>query len=83
MKLYHWTTKENVNKILNDCLKVNGIGFSYLTKFPDRWDTLHEGGVLLEVETGDSKLTCFEENLDGSEVLCWGNIPKENIKIIK
>jgi hypothetical protein len=34
--------------------------------------------ILIEVETGDLKLTAFEDCKEW-EVLCWGAIPRQNI----
>lgn len=39
------------------------------------------GEVTLEVETNDLKLTAFDE-CKSWEILCWGYIPPENIKLV-
>ena len=77
MKLYHWTKPKNVASILSKGLKPNGMGIVYLTPQPDKWHP--DGEVCLEVETGDLKLTAFEDCSDW-EVLCWGKIPPEQIE---
>lgn len=82
--LYHWTNKENLNAILKEGIKVNGMGIIYLTKFYDKWKFLHNRGILFKVKVPNKiRLSTFEEYKDGTEILCWGNIPKENIKVIK
>lgn len=64
-------------------LKVNAMGFFYLTKFPKLWEKLHKDGILLEVEIKNNiKLTCFENEPNGEQILCWNNISINNIKIV-
>ena len=78
MKLYHGTDSKNIDSILREGLRPNNIGIVYLSpKFGQakRW-----GNVILEVETGDLRLTAFEDCTDW-EVLCWGRIPPENIRV--
>jgi hypothetical protein len=79
MKLYHWTYKNKIKSILKNGLNTSELGIVYLTPSPDKWS---KGTVCLEVETGNLKLTCFDDCKEW-EVLCWGNIPPENLKIIK
>ena len=76
MKLYHWTKKKNIKSIIKEGLKPNGIGIVYLTPKPEKW----RGEVCLEVETGDNKLTAFDD-CKNWEVLCWGGIKPENLKL--
>ena len=54
----------------------NGIGIVYLSPRDD----LGFGDVLLEIETNDNKLTAFD-NCKEWEVLCWGKIKPQNIKV--
>ena len=75
MKLYHWTKKEHLKSIFKKGLICNGFGIVYLTPDPKN----KFGDVLLEVETGKLKLSSFDDCKDW-EILCWGNIPTENIK---
>lgn len=80
---FHWTKREFIESIQKKGLKPNQMGFSYLTKFPKKWKGLNPDGVLLSVTVPKGiRLSCFEENTDGTEVLCWGKIPKGNILII-
>ena len=76
MILYHGTPKENIKSILQIGLKPSRIGIVYLT--PKISEARHYGAVL-EVETGNNKLTAFDDCKDW-EVLCWGSIPPESIK---
>ena len=77
MKLYHWTKKENIDSILSNGLRPSGLGIVYLTPKPENWC----GEICLEVETGDLRLTSFED-CRSWEVLCWGHIPPENIRVL-
>lgn len=80
MKLYHGTDSKNIDSILREGLKPNSIGIVYLSptlKQCSRW-----GNTIFEVETGDLRLTAFPDCSDW-EVLCWGKIPPENIKLVK
>jgi len=80
MKLYHSTSDENLEGIKREGLKPNAVGIIYLSptlKKARQWS----GRLILEVETGDLKLTAFEDCKDW-EVLCWGRIPPENIKVV-
>ena len=77
MKLYHQTSRKNLNSILRKGLMPNKIGIIYLTPLLG----LGFGEVTLEIETGDNKLTAFDDCSDW-EVLCWGQIDPGNIRII-
>lgn len=77
MKLFHWTKKKYLSSIFNCGLKPNRIGIIYLTPNPEA--TKGFGEVLLEVETGELKLTAFDDCREW-EVLCWGSIPPSKIK---
>ena len=77
MKLYHSTDDKNVPSILKTGLSPNNIGIVYLSPYPQtRW-----GNIVLEVETGNNRLTAFDDCKEW-EVLCWGAIPPENINLI-
>ena len=76
MLLYHQTSRANIESILKDGLHGNSTGIVYLSPLKDAGF----GEVTLEVETGDNELTAFEDCRDW-EVLCWGRIPPENIKV--
>jgi len=67
MKLYHWAKKEHINSILREGLRPSRIGIVYLT--PDPKATSGFGDTLLEVETGNLKLTAFDD-CKNWEVLC-------------
>ncbi len=54
----------------------NIIGIVYLSPYLQK----DYGEIVLEVETGNNKLTAFEDCREW-EVLCWGKILPENIKI--
>ncbi len=75
MKLYHWTKKEFLKSIFKKGLIGNGFGIVYLT--PDPINKF--GDTLLEVETENIKLSSFED-CKNWEILCWENIPPQNIK---
>ena len=77
MKLYHRTKRDNIPSILKSGLRPNSLGIVYLAPSPEKWKP--DGEVCLEVETGNLKLTAFEDCVDW-EILCWGKIPPENIK---
>lgn len=76
MILYHATGPENVESILCEGLRPNGMGIVYLSPMP----MTCFGSEVLEVETGNLRLTAFDDCKDW-EVLCWGHVPPENIKI--
>ena len=77
MKLFHQTKKENIKSIMKNGLMPNNIGIVYLSPRND----LNFGEVTLKVETGDNKLTAFDDCREW-EVLCWGKISPERIEII-
>ncbi len=78
MKLYHQTTERNLSGIFKKGLIPNSIGIVYLTPLLG----LGFGEVTLQVQTGKNKLTAFED-CSGWEVLCWGPIPPENIRLLE
>ena len=80
MKLYHSTSRENARLIMLNGLKGNNLGIIYLSPNLEK-AKLWNGEVILEVETGDCKLTAFEDCADW-EVLCWGEIKPENIRML-
>lgn len=92
MTLYHGTSSKNVSAILVEGLRPNKIGIVYLSpkpevaarfgvywpdskKLPDLTDS-----VVLEVETGDLRLTAFDD-CEEWEVLCWGHVPATCIRV--
>jgi len=77
MKLYHGTDSKNLDSILSTGLCPNKLGIVYLSPQP----TTCWGDVILEVETGDLRLTAFDDCSEW-EVLCWGHVPPENIKAL-
>ena len=83
MKFYHWTKQENIDPILKLGLIPNPMGFVYISPNKEDWEGFHgEESVCLEVETGDLKVTAFEDCREW-ERLCWGRIPPENITVLK
>ena len=78
MKLYHQTSKKNLGGILRKGLIPNAIGIVYLTPLLG----LGFGEITLEVETENNRLTVFED-CSNWEVLCWRQIPPENIKVMQ
>jgi hypothetical protein len=78
MVLYHQTKKKNLNSILKYGLLVNSFGILYLSPH----NNLNFGDITLEIETGDSKLTAFDDCKEW-EVLCWNNISSNNIKVFE
>jgi hypothetical protein len=81
IKLYHRTSKENLEGIFKYGLIPNfeGAGFVYLSP---KINLIEFGEILLEVETNNIKLTSFEDCRDW-EIMCWGRIFPWNIKLIK
>lgn len=86
MKLYHGTSWEAWQHIQAEGLQSRipksegGWGLVYLAptaESAERW-----GEVVLEVETGDLRLTAFED-CKGWEVLCWteNGIPPEQVQL--
>jgi hypothetical protein len=78
MILYHTTTAKNAASILKNGLRTNKSGWSYLSPKPDQWPG--HGDTVLEIETGDAKLTAFEDCSEW-EVLCWNIISADNIQV--
>lgn len=78
MKLFHRTDVKNVKSILAGGLRPSRIGIIYLSP---RDDLVQFGEALLEVETGDNRLTAFDD-CDKWEVLCWGPIAPQNIQVL-
>ena len=76
IKLYHSTNEKNIISIKKKGLLPNIIGIVYLSPYPQK----DYGEIVLEVETGNNKLTAFEDCREW-EVLCWDRISPENIKI--
>ena len=81
MILYHYTDKSCLDSIMHEGLKPNGMGIIYLTPNLKSCPLFRFGDVLLWVETGNAKLTAFEDCKDW-EVLCWNPIPPENITLV-
>ena len=77
MILFHQTKKPNVKSIMKNGLMPNSMGIVYLSPR----NNLSFGGTTLEVETGNNRLTAFDDCKDW-EVLCWGKIEPHNIKVI-
>jgi hypothetical protein len=77
MKLFHQTSKKNIPFIMRQGLKPNKMGIVYLSPMQDAGF----GEITIEVETGDNKLTAFDDCKEW-EVLCWGKIVPEDIKVI-
>ena len=76
MILYHQTKVENIEPILKMGLIPNGIGIVYLSPLKN----VGFGEATLEVETGDNRLTAFDDCKEW-EVLCWGKIEPSRIRI--
>ena len=82
MKLFHGTKERNLSSVLQVGLFPSRIGIVYLS--PKKDEAFKFGGseILLEVETGNNRLTAFDDCKEW-EVLCWGHIPPENIKVLE
>lgn len=78
MRLFHQTKKGNIKSIMKNGLSPNSLGIVYLSPRND----LNFGEVTLEVETGNNKLTAFDDCINW-EVLCWGKIKPQNIKVLE
>lgn len=76
MRLFHQTSKENIEDIMKFGLIPNRAGIVYLSPRSD----LGFGDVTIEVETDDNKLTAFDDCKEW-EVLCWGKIPPDRIRL--
>ena len=82
MKLYHTTLKENKDSILEKGLIPSKMGIIYLSEKPDSW-WQDEDHITFEVDIKNTdKLTTFNEP-DLDEVLYWGNIGPERIKLME
>lgn len=79
--LFHRTKSKAVPGILREGLRPNAIGIVYLSPKRDGSRPLQEGETLLAVTIRDQRLTAFEDCADW-EVLCWGSIPPEDIRVI-
>ena len=82
-KLYHTTLKKNIDSIKEKGLLAKGLGIVYLSEKPDSW-WQGEQYCTFEVNIKDmeNKLTTFNEP-DLDEVLCWGNIEPNRLKLLK
>jgi len=82
MILYHWTYQKCLESILREGLKPKTeLGIVYLSPTKKK-PGFGRYEVLLKVETGDNKLTAFDDCREW-ETLCWGSIPSENIKVLE
>ena len=81
MKLYHSTPSKNVPSIIERGLVPNKMGIIYLAP---TFESVYKGKgrTILKVETGNNRLSAFDDCKDW-EIFCWGNIPPENIEVIK
>lgn len=87
MKLYHYTLNRNIKSIFDKGLKPNKLGIVYLCPNYDEVSKIIASSkydTILEVETGDLKLTSFEDCRDW-EVLCWTDkpIPPSRLKLVR
>lgn len=86
MRLLHGATPTTWERIQVQGLRgripedEGGWGLVYLTPLIE--EARCYGAVVLEVETGDLRLTAFENSKEW-EVLCWGRIPPEQIRIVE
>lgn len=80
MKLYHRTSRKNLEGIFKYGLlrSFDGAGFIYLS--PDKQGECF-GEILLEVETRDHRLSSLEGS-EAWEIFCWGRIRPWDIKRI-
>ena len=86
MSLYHGTSQEAWEHIQVEGLrgripKSEG-GWGLVCLAPTAESASAWGEVVLEVETGDLRLSAFEDCRDW-EVLCWGEIPSEQIRLVE
>ena len=85
MRLFHGTTPDAWKHIEVEGLRgripksEGGWGLVYLA--PTAESASAWGAVVLEVETGDLRLTAFQDCKEW-EVLCWGEIPPEQIRLV-
>lgn len=80
MKLFHGTTSRAWERIQVEGLKGSGFGIVYLTPLIE--EARNHGDVVLEVETGDLRVTAFED-CEEWERLCWGTIPVEQVRLLE
>ena len=83
MILYHTTLKTNLKSIQKEGLIPSRIGIVYLSENPDSW---WQGDKYITFEVNmdncPHRLTTFNEpNLD--EVLCWGSIEPDRIRLFE
>jgi len=90
-KLFHGTTPTLWAQIKAEGLKPNDLGIVFLTPLIE--DARLYGGIVLEVDTDDLPLSIFENPAQWealcrafganarSEVLCWGPIPPERVRL--
>jgi len=76
MRLFHGTTAAAWERIKVQGLRGNGWGLVYLTPLVEEAEC--HGGIVLEVETGELRLSALEDCKEW-EVFCWGDIPPEQI----
>ena len=83
MILYHTTLKSNLKSIQKEGLKPSKIGIVYLSEKADSWWQGDEY-VTFEVDISGCphRLTTFNEP-DLDEILCWGNIEPNRLKLIE
>lgn len=81
MILFHATSKLAWEKIKVEGLRPSRIGIIYLSPNPKVIDWFGGSEVLLKVETGENKLTAFDDCKEW-EVLCWGPIPTDAITLL-
>ncbi len=87
MILYHYTRNHNLKSIFEEGLKPNGIGIVYLCpayEIASQVVASSEYENILEVDTGDCKLTSFEDCSEW-EVLCWTGapLPPESLRLVR
>lgn len=84
MKLFHGTNLAAWEQIKTQGLRgripksEGGWGLVYLAPTPEL--AAHWGEVILEVETGNLRLTAFEDCKEW-EILCWGEIPPDQVRL--
>ena len=85
MILYHCTTRDRAERILKEGLKIpKGNIYIYLSPKPNQWVGMDDGNghpcdTVLEVETGDAELRCFDD-CKAWEVLSMNEIPANRIR---
>ena len=80
--MFHATPKENLESILSEGIKPRCFAV-YLSHQPDSWVRDGDGQVVLRVSTKGltERFTVVKDAGDLDEVLYWGVIPPENIKV--